>query len=136
MLFESETAAAASEEISRSEAADAKPAVKKRERPRFKREDLADRARKLARRYRVKDGKGFRLNDVDPRDTAWLEDEDKPAAKEALSHGIELLAELQDMLYAQDRWAVLLIFQAMDAAGKDGAIKHVLSGVNPQGCQV
>jgi PPK2 family polyphosphate:nucleotide phosphotransferase len=93
-------------------------------------------ARRLARRYRVRDGKGFRLNDVDPGDTAWLKAEDKPAAREALQMGIELLAELQDMLYAQDRWAVLLIFQAMDAAGKDGAIKHVMSGVNPQGCQV
>ncbi len=93
-------------------------------------------ARRLAKRYRVQNGKGFRLDDVDPGDTAWLKSEDKPAAKEALQLGVELLAELQDMLYAQDRWAVLLIFQAMDAAGKDGAIKHVMSGVNPQGCQV
>jgi PPK2 family polyphosphate:nucleotide phosphotransferase len=99
-------------------------------------DDLIDRARRLARHYRIKDGKGFRLDDVDPGDTAWLKAEDKPAAKQALEQGIELLAELQDMLYAQDRWAVLLIFQAMDAAGKDGAIKHVMSGVNPQGCQV
>ena len=105
-------------------------------RPRLKIDDLAGRAKRLARRYRVKDGKGFRLSNVDPGDIAWLEAEDKPAAKEALHLGIELLAELQEMLYAQDRWAVLLIFQAMDAAGKDGAIKHVLSGVNPQGCQV
>ena len=99
-------------------------------------EQLVENARKLARRYRIRDGKGFRLDDIDPGDTAWLEAEDKPAAKEALQHGIEVLAELQDILYAQDRWAVLLIFQAMDAAGKDGAIKHVMSGVNPQGCQV
>ncbi len=98
--------------------------------------ELRERARRLARRYRVKDGDGFRLDDVDPADTAWLKAEDKPAAKEALQHGVEMLAELQDKLYAQDRWAVLLIFQAMDAAGKDGAIKHVMSGVNPQGCQV
>lgn len=62
--------------------------------------------------------------------------EDKPRAKEALALGVQALAELQDKLYAQDRWAVLLIFQAMDAAGKDGAIKHIMSGVNPQGCQV
>jgi PPK2 family polyphosphate:nucleotide phosphotransferase len=103
---------------------------------RVKMDRLVDRARKLARRYRVKDGEGFRLDDVDPGDTAWLKAEDKPAAKEALQQGVEVLAELQDMLYAQDRWAVLLIFQAMDAAGKDGAIKHVMSGVNPQGCQV
>jgi PPK2 family polyphosphate:nucleotide phosphotransferase len=98
--------------------------------------ELRERAQKLARRYRIRDGKGFRLDDVDPSDTAGLNAEDKPAAKEALTHGVELLAELQDMLYAQDRWAVLLIFQAMDAAGKDGAIKHVMSGINPQGCQV
>jgi PPK2 family polyphosphate:nucleotide phosphotransferase len=93
-------------------------------------------ARKLSRPYRVTSGKGFRLKDVDPGDTAWLEQEDKPRAKEALQTGVEALAELQDMLYAQDRWGVLLVFQAMDAAGKDGAIKHVMSGVNPQGCQV
>jgi PPK2 family polyphosphate:nucleotide phosphotransferase len=99
-------------------------------------DEIVRRARKLAKRYRVRDGKQFRLDDVDPGDTAWLEAEDKPAAKEALQQGIEVLAELQDMLYAQDRWAVLLVFQAMDAAGKDGAIKHVMSGVNPQGCQV
>ncbi len=93
-------------------------------------------ARKLSRDYRVTAGKGFKLKDIDPGDTAWLEKEDKPRAKEALQTGIEALAELQDMLYAQDRWSVLLVFQAMDAAGKDGAIKHVMSGVNPQGCQV
>jgi PPK2 family polyphosphate:nucleotide phosphotransferase len=65
-----------------------------------------------------------------------LKSEDKPRAKEALQAGIQALADLQDVLYAQDRWSLLLIFQAMDAAGKDGAIKHVMSGVNPQGCQV
>ena len=83
-----------------------------------------------------REGKKFRLKDIDPRDTAGLGSEAKPRAKKALEDGIKALAELQDMLYAQDRWAVLLIFQAMDAAGKDGAIKHVMSGVNPQGCQV
>jgi len=93
-------------------------------------------SRKLSRPYRIDNGAKFRLKDVDPGDTAWLGDEDKPRAKEALAIGREALAELQDMLYAQDRWAVLLVFQAMDAAGKDGAIKHVMSGVNPQGCQV
>ena len=104
--------------------------------PKMKFDELVERSRKLARHYRVKDGKGFRLDDVDPGDTAWLKAEDKPAAKEALQQGVDALATLQDILYAQDRWAVLLIFQAMDAAGKDGAIKHVMSGVNPQGCQV
>ncbi len=97
---------------------------------------LREGANRLARRYRVKDGEGFHLDDVDPGDTAWLKAEDKPAAKEALQKGVEMLTELQDKLYAQDRWALLLIFQAMDAAGKDGAIKHVMSGLNPQGCQV
>jgi PPK2 family polyphosphate:nucleotide phosphotransferase len=86
--------------------------------------------------FRVTDGKGFRLKDFDPGETLDLDSEDKPRAKEALAFGIEALAELQDKLYAQDRWAVLLVFQAMDAAGKDGTIKHVMSGVNPQGCQV
>ncbi|MFI5315244.1 MAG: polyphosphate kinase 2 family protein [Myxococcota bacterium] len=93
-------------------------------------------ARKFSSPYSVSDGKRFRLKDVDPGDTGNLGAEDKPRAKEALANGILELAELQDMLYAQDRWAVLLIFQAMDAAGKDGAIKHVMSGVNPQGCEV
>ncbi len=93
-------------------------------------------ARKFAKPFRVTNGKKFRLKDYDPGDTLDLTDEDKPRAKEALATGIEALAELQDKLYAQDQWAVLLIFQAMDAAGKDGAIKHVMSGINPQGCQV
>src|SRR5512144_583081 len=97
--------------------------------------NLIKQARKVARPFRVTDNR-FRLKDIDPDDTAGFGSEDKPRAKEALAMGITLLAELQDMLYAQDRWAVLLIFQAMDAAGKDGAIKHVMSGVNPQGCQV
>ena len=96
---------------------------------------LAD-AHKLVARYRVTDGKKFRLGDYDPGDTAWLEKSDKSTAQQALRTGVQALAELQDMLYAQDRWGVLLVFQAMDAAGKDGAIKHVMSGVNPQGCQV
>jgi PPK2 family polyphosphate:nucleotide phosphotransferase len=96
---------------------------------------LIKRARKLARPFRVTDDR-FRLKDIDPDDTLDLTSEDKPKAKEALAMGVDVLAELQDMLYAQDRWAVLLIFQAMDAAGKDGAIKHVMSGINPQGCQV
>jgi len=97
---------------------------------------LVKRAADLSRPYRVTKGKGFRLSDVDPADTASLESGDEERAKEALQNGIELLADLQDMLYAQDRWSVLLIFQAMDAAGKDGTIKHVMSGVNPQGVQV
>ena len=89
--------------------------------------DLIKRARKLAKTFRVTDD-SFRLKDIDPGDTLKFTSEDKPRAKEALAMGVELLAELQDMLYAQDHWAVLLIFQAMDAAGKDGVIKHVMSG--------
>jgi len=104
--------------------------------PEVKIDQLVKRARKLGRAFRVSDGDGFRLKGVDPGDTLDFTAEDKPRAKEALAMGVEALAELQDMLYAQDRWAVLLIFQAMDAAGKDGAIKHVMSGLNPQGCQV
>ena len=97
---------------------------------------LARRAQQFVAPYRVSKGSGFRLADVDPGDTAHLESEDAQRAKEVLQEGVELLAEYQDKLYAQDRWAVLLVFQAMDAAGKDGTIKHVMSGVNPQGCQV
>jgi PPK2 family polyphosphate:nucleotide phosphotransferase len=97
---------------------------------------LMKRAHGLAEPFRVSRGKSFRLADVDPGDTLDLTSADKPRAKEALAMGVQALAELQDRLYAQDRWTVLLIFQAMDAAGKDGAIKHVMSGVNPQGCQV
>jgi PPK2 family polyphosphate:nucleotide phosphotransferase len=82
----------------------------------------------------VHDGRKFRLKDHDPGDTSGLESKKK--AEEMLQEGVRTLAEQQDKLYAQDRWAVLLVFQAMDAAGKDGAIKHVMSGINPQGCQV
>jgi PPK2 family polyphosphate:nucleotide phosphotransferase len=89
---------------------------------------------KLAKTYRVDSGKQFRLKDFDPADTGhWRS---KESATEALQQGIARTAELQDKLYAQDSWALLLIFQAMDAAGKDGIIKHVMSGINPQGCQV
>lgn len=98
--------------------------------------DIIKRARGFSKPFQVTDGSDFRLKDIDPGDTLDLDSEDKPRAREALATGVAALAVLQDMLYAQDRWAVLLIFQAMDAAGKDGTIKHVMSGVNPQGCQV
>ena len=98
--------------------------------------EIIKRARGFAKPYRVSKGKDFRLKEVDPDDTLEFTKEDKSLAKEALASGVMALAELQDKLYAQDKWAVLLIFQAMDAAGKDGAIKHVMSGVNPQGCEV
>ena len=99
-------------------------------------EKAVKKARKFSRPYVVDSGKKFRLKNCDPADTAGFGSVAKPAAREALEMGVETLAKLQDILYAQDRWSVLLIFQAMDAAGKDGAIKHVMSGVNPQGCQV
>ena len=94
------------------------------------------RCREFSAPYRITDGSKFKLKDIDPDDTGDLEAEDKPRAKEVLVLGVETLAELQERLYAQDQWAVLALFQAMDAAGKDGTIKHVMSGVNPQGCQV
>ena len=102
----------------------------------MKKNEIIERSRKFAEPYCVTNSKKFRLKDVDPGDTGEATSDDKPRAKELLETGIQALAELQDVLYAQDRWSVLLIFQAMDAAGKDGAIKHVMSGVNPQGCQV
>ncbi|OQY67593.1 MAG: hypothetical protein B6D46_06085 [Polyangiaceae bacterium UTPRO1] len=100
------------------------------------RDEIAKQARRLAKRYRIDEGKRFRLARCDPADTAGLEDEVREDAKQLLGRGVERLAALQEKLYAQDHWGVLLIFQAMDAAGKDSAIKHVMSGVNPQGCSV
>jgi PPK2 family polyphosphate:nucleotide phosphotransferase len=91
---------------------------------------------KMLEPYRITNGKKFRLKDIDPKDTAHLTSADKREAKEMLARGVEWLAEQQDKLYAQDHWGVLLVFQAMDAAGKDGTIKHVTSGINPQGCYV
>ena len=86
--------------------------------------------------YRITKGEGFKLKHIDPADIGDLKDSDKPKAKDALNKGIKALSIYQDMLYAQDQYSLLLIFQAVDAAGKDGAIKHVMSGINPQGCQV
>jgi PPK2 family polyphosphate:nucleotide phosphotransferase len=102
----------------------------------MKLKQVIEASHRFSKGYRVTNGKKFRLKDFDPGDTQDFTSEDKPQAKGALQTGVVALAELQDMLYAQDRWSVLLIFQAMDAAGKDGTIKHVMSGVNPQGCQV
>ena len=99
-------------------------------------DDLIRRSRKISRPYCVEDGDKFRLKDFDPDDTGEFTDADKTGAAEALRLGVEALAELQNRLYAHNRWSLLLIFQAMDAAGKDSAIKHVMSGVNPQGVQV
>jgi PPK2 family polyphosphate:nucleotide phosphotransferase len=90
--------------------------------------------RDLVKSFRVKDGDGFRLSTIDPDDTRGFKSKEQAGA--ALADGVATLAALQEKLYADNRWAVLLVFQAMDAAGKDSTIKHVMSGVNPQGCQV
>ncbi len=86
--------------------------------------------------YRITSGTKFRLRNVDPGDTGGMGDGHKPRARKLLADGVAWLADEQEKLYAQDRRSLLLIFQAMDAAGKDGTIEHVMSGVNPQGCQV
>jgi PPK2 family polyphosphate:nucleotide phosphotransferase len=91
---------------------------------------------KLLQRYRIEHGKHFRLKDHDPADTHGLGSELKPQATELLANGVKELSRLQNILAAQDRWGLLLIFQAIDAAGKDGTINHVMSGVNPQGVDV
>jgi PPK2 family polyphosphate:nucleotide phosphotransferase len=91
---------------------------------------------KYIKRYVVSDGKDFRLKDHDPGDTHGLKSEDKPEAKKYLAEGVQRLSEMQDILHAQSSWGLLLIFQAMDAAGKDGTIKHVMSGIDPQGVDV
>ena len=97
---------------------------------------LVKKAHELADPFRVTSGKDFRLKDYRPGDLLTFDKKDKDRAKLALAQGVQALSDLQDKLYAQDQWSVLLIFQAMDAAGKDGAIKHVMSGINPQGCEV
>ena len=94
---------------------------------------LAEMSR-LAERYCVRNGAKFRLEDVDPADTSGVKS--RSHAEKLLDKSTEILREMQEKLYAQDRWALLVIFQGMDAAGKDSAIKHVMSGVNPQGCDV
>lgn len=106
--------------------------------------ELIEGARRLARRHAVTDGDRFRLKDHDPTDIGPFRDGSHPLARERgkdgtrdlLAAGVRMMSEMQDRLYAQDRWSLLLVFQAMDAAGKDGVIKHVMSGVNPQGCEV
>ena len=99
------------------------------------RKEILDRIQPYVQPFRITKGKDFRLKDYDPGDTRGLK-LDKGEASDLLQQGTEWLAEEQDMLYAQDRWSLLLVFQAMDAAGKDSTIKHVMSGVNPQGTQI
>lgn len=98
--------------------------------------EIAQKARKLTAPFRITQGKAFRLKSIDPTETLGLKTNAKPKAKQELLIDVQTLAALQERLYAEDQRALLLIFQAMDAAGKDGVIKHVMSGVNPQGCQV
>jgi PPK2 family polyphosphate:nucleotide phosphotransferase len=98
--------------------------------------DLIKRAKEFSKKFAITDGRHFKLKDFNPAESGNIGPEDKPQAKQTLQLGVDALAKMQDILYAQDKWSLLLIFQAMDAAGKDGAIKHVMSGVNPQGCQV
>lgn len=98
--------------------------------------ELIEGARNLSGLYCVGEGKNFKLKDYPTNDSPDMKKKEKIAAKELLQKGVKALASMQDKMYAQDKWSLLLIFQAMDAAGKDGAIKHVMSGLNPQGCDV
>jgi PPK2 family polyphosphate:nucleotide phosphotransferase len=98
--------------------------------------ELIQRAKKFSKQYCVGDGEGFKLKDYETKASFNLGEEGKPLVNQTLQMGVDALSAMQDILYAQDKWSLLLIFQAMDAAGKDGAIKHVMSGINPQGCQV
>lgn len=98
--------------------------------------ELIARAKKLSKKFRITGDKKFKLKDYPTSGDFDLGKVEKQASEQVLQMGVESLAEMQDKLYAQDKWSLLVIFQAMDAAGKDGAIKHVMSGINPQGCQV
>src|SRR5215813_11483274 len=99
------------------------------------RKEILDRIQKYVQPFRITKGEGFQLKNFDPGDTLGMK-LDKGEASELLQQGTKWLAQEQDMLYAQDRWSLLIVLQAMDAAGKDSTIKHVMSGVNPQGCKV
>jgi PPK2 family polyphosphate:nucleotide phosphotransferase len=102
----------------------------------YSKKELKERAKKFSKQFCAGDGVKFQLKKYSTDPDIDLGPEDKPLMKQTLQLGVDVLATMQDILYAQDKWSLLLIFQAMDAAGKDGAIKHVMSGVNPQGCQV
>src|SRR2546429_8453236 len=99
----------------------------------MKTKEVIEAAHRLSKPYRVRNGKKFRLKDVDPGDTGELQSEDKQRAKEALQTGVEALAELQGILYGQDRWSLLLIFQAVDAAGKDRDTHKLIVGGGARG---
>ncbi|MBP6759292.1 MAG: polyphosphate kinase 2 family protein [Flavobacterium sp.] len=98
--------------------------------------ELVKKAKNFSKQYCVGNGEGFKLKDYETKAGFNLGEEGKPLVEQTLQMGVDALAAMQDILYAQDKWSLLIVFQAMDAAGKDGAIKHVMSGVNPQGCQV
>lgn len=104
--------------------------------PDFSRKELMERAKKFSKNYRVINGKKFRLKNYPTHVKTDLGTKERSVDEQVLQMSVDALAEMQDKLYAQDKWSLLVIFQAMDAAGKDGAIKHVMSGVNPQGCEV
>lgn len=107
-----------------------------RELANLSKKELVKKAENFSKQYCVGNGNNFRLEDYETKASFNLNKEGKFLVNETLEIGVEALAAMQDILYAQDKWSLLVIFQAMDAAGKDGAIKHVMSGVNPQGCQV
>lgn len=109
---------------------------KARELSNVSKKELFKRAKNFSKKYCVGNGENFKLKDYETKASFNLGPEGKPLVNETLQIGVDALAAMQDILYAQDKWSLLIIFQAMDAAGKDGAIKHVMSGVNPQGCQV
>lgn len=113
-----------------------KAAIRLNEVAEMSNKELIERAKKLSKRYRVTSDKNFKLKDYPTIVTSDLAKEEKLVSLKVLQLGVAALAEMQDKLYAQDKWSLLVIFQAMDAAGKDGAIKHVMSGINPQGCEV
>lgn len=116
--------------------ADAKTKVKRTPVTELSKKDLIARAKKLAKEYKVTSDKKFKLKDFPTSVSSDFGKIEKPMAQSILQVGVEALSEMQDKLYAQDKWSLLVIFQAMDAAGKDSAIKHVMSGINPQGCEV
>jgi len=126
----------AAQEINSQSGTPALPASNETVKTSFSKKELIAGAKRLSKQYRVTSEKKFKLKDFATAENNALSKMDKPDARNALQNGIQLLAQMQDKLYAQDKWSLLLIFQAMDAAGKDGAIKHVMSGINPQGCEV
>src|SRR6478736_4713433 len=96
--------------------------------------DRKETTRRLAKAFRITDGREFRLGQIDPDDTHGIDSKAETAG--LLKHGLNQLCDMQEKLYAQSTWALLVIVQAMDAAGKDSVVTHVMSGLNPQGCQV